>query len=121
MNAGRKVEGSTTRFREARTMDQSSGGAAFRLNVLLPTAIDCLSVKCSLCRPVCLAALLDMPLVAAAQNVVSIAKTSSEAVERLRSWASGRCLSADQPGIYKRSTERANQPRQRFKVDPSSN
>ena len=51
----------------------------------------------SCCR---LAALLDVPLVEAASNVVPVAKTASEAVEKLRSWASGRCLSADRPGIY---------------------
>jgi len=48
-----------------------------------------------------LAALLDMPLVQASQNIVPVAVTSAESVERLRSWASGRCLSADKPGIYK--------------------
>ena len=37
-----------------------------------------------------LAALLDVPLVAAAQNVVPVAVTAGESVERLRSWASGR-------------------------------
>jgi len=47
-----------------------------------------------------LAALLDVPLVAAAQNIVPISRTSAEAVERLRQWASGRCLNADQPGLY---------------------
>ena len=47
-----------------------------------------------------LAALLDVPLVEAAQNVVPVARTAYESVERLRTWASGRCLSADQPGIY---------------------
>jgi SpoVK/Ycf46/Vps4 family AAA+-type ATPase len=47
-----------------------------------------------------LAALLDVPLVAAAQNVVPVAVTASESVDRLRSWASGRCLNADVPGIY---------------------
>ena len=47
-----------------------------------------------------LAALLDVPLTAAAQNVVPVAVTSAESVERLRTWASGRCLNADQPGIY---------------------
>src|SRR5690606_10341868 len=52
----------------------------------------------SCCR---LAALLDLPLVQAAQNVVPVAVTSSESVERLRSWASGRCLSAEQAGIYR--------------------
>ena len=43
-----------------------------------------------------LAALLDLPLTAAAQNVVPVAVTAAESVERLRSWASGRCLDADQ-------------------------
>jgi hypothetical protein len=47
-----------------------------------------------------LAALLDVPLVQAAQNVVPVAVTAAEAVERLRTWASGRCLDADRPGIY---------------------
>jgi SpoVK/Ycf46/Vps4 family AAA+-type ATPase len=50
-----------------------------------------------------LAALLDVPLTAAAQNVVPVAVTSAEAVERLRAWAAGRCLSADQTGIYQRA------------------
>ena len=47
-----------------------------------------------------LAALLDLPLTAAAQNVVPVAATAAESVEQLRRWASGRCLSAHQPGIY---------------------
>jgi hypothetical protein len=47
------------------------------------------------------AARLDVPLVQAAQNIVPVAVTSAESVERLRSWASGRCLCADKPGIYK--------------------
>ena len=47
-----------------------------------------------------LSALLDVPLVQAAQNVVPIAVTAAESVERLRTWASGRCLSAQQPGLY---------------------
>ena len=72
----------------------------------------------SCCR---LAALLDVPLVAAAQNVVPIAKTSSEAVERLRSWASGRCLSANQPGIYRRNVCAAEKSRRKIKIDPSNN
>ena len=49
----------------------------------------------SCCR---LAALLDVPLVQAAHNVVPVAVTSAESVDRLRSWASGRCLSADDSG-----------------------
>ena len=43
-----------------------------------------------------LAALLDLPLGKAAQNVVPVAMTAAESVERLRTWASGRCLAADQ-------------------------
>ncbi len=49
-----------------------------------------------------LAALLDMPLTAAAQNVVPVAVTAAESVDRLRSWASGRCLSAERAGVYQR-------------------
>jgi hypothetical protein len=51
----------------------------------------------SCCR---LAGLLDVPLVQAAQNVVPVAVTAAESVERLRTWASGRCLDADRAGIY---------------------
>jgi len=47
-----------------------------------------------------LAALLDVPLVQAAQNVVPVSATAAESVERLRSWAGGRCLDADRGGIY---------------------
>lgn len=70
----------------------------------------------SCCR---LAALLDVPLVAAAQNIVPVAKISAEAVDRLRDWASGRCLCADTPGIYQRQS--APSPRRRVSRDPSSN
>ncbi len=47
-----------------------------------------------------LSALLDVPLIQAAQNVVPVAVTATESVSKLRTWASGRCLSAQQPGIY---------------------
>ena len=47
-----------------------------------------------------LSALLDVPLVQAAQNVVPVAVTAAESVERLRNWATGDCLSANQPGLY---------------------
>ncbi len=47
-----------------------------------------------------LAALLDVPLIQAAQNVVPVAATAAESVARLRTWASGRCLDADRGGIY---------------------
>jgi len=67
-----------------------------------------------------LAALLDMPLVQAAQNVVPVAVTSAESVERLRSWASGRCLAADRPGIYRYVNE-TPKTRRRVSRDPSNN
>lgn len=52
-----------------------------------------------------LAALLDIPLDAAATNIVPVATTAGEKVTALREWASGRCLSASQSGLY-----RHNQP-----------
>jgi SpoVK/Ycf46/Vps4 family AAA+-type ATPase len=70
-----------------------------------------------------LAALLDVPLVQAAQNVVPVAVTAAESVDRLRTWASGRCLSASQPGIYHRDGDNAKS-RSRRRVrrgEPSNN
>lgn len=72
----------------------------------------------SCCR---LAALLDLPLVLAAQNVVPVAVTASESVERLRNWASSRCLSANTPGTYHRAEQSSNKPRRRVRRDPSQN
>ena len=34
------------------------------------------------------------------QDSARVAITAAEPVARLRTWASGRCLSASQPGIY---------------------
>jgi SpoVK/Ycf46/Vps4 family AAA+-type ATPase len=70
-----------------------------------------------------LAALLDLPLVQAAQNVVPVAVTAAESVERLRGWASGRCLSADEPGIYRDDTNASSSSKTRRRVnrDPSTN
>lgn len=56
----------------------------------------------SCCR---LSALLDMPLAEAAKNVVPVAVTAAEPVEKLRAWAAGRCLDASRPGIYTRGAE----------------
>jgi hypothetical protein len=73
----------------------------------------------SCCR---LAALLDVPLVEAAQNVVPVARTAYESVERLRQWASGRCLSADQPGIYSPNANAVTvKPGRKVRRDPSNN
>src|SRR5690242_6239079 len=73
----------------------------------------------SCCR---LAALLDIPLLDAARHIVPVAVTAGESVERLRAWASGRCLSADRPGIYSRTgatTEKTGRGVRRG--DPSAN
>jgi hypothetical protein len=71
-----------------------------------------------------LSALLDVPLVEAGQYVVPVARTAAESVERLRTWASGRCLSADgNGGIYHRNGS-ADGPKPGRKVrrpDPSNN
>lgn len=67
-----------------------------------------------------LSALLDLPLAQAAQNVVPVAVTSAESVERLRTWADGRCLSAAHPGIYRR-TRSSSGTRRRVSRDPSAN
>ena len=72
----------------------------------------------SCCR---LAALLGVSLVEAAKNVVPVARTSAESVERLRTWASGRCLSANEPGIYQRTTGVAVKPTRRVRRDPQQN
>lgn len=66
-----------------------------------------------------LGALLDLPLAQAAQNVVPVAVTAAESVERLRAWASGRCLSADQPGIFRQVA--STKARRRVNRDPSAN
>jgi hypothetical protein len=67
-----------------------------------------------------LAALLDLPLVQAAENVVPVAVTSAESVQQLRSWASGRCLSASGPGLY-RQPDNTGARRRRIPRDPSVN
>jgi hypothetical protein len=58
-----------------------------------------------------LAALLDLPLAAAAQNIVPVARSAAESIDGLRRWASGRCLSADVPGIYRHSPPRQRRRR----------
>ena len=72
----------------------------------------------SCCR---LADLLGVSLVEAAKNVVPIARTSAESVERLRTWASGRCLSANEPGTYQRTIGIAVKPTRRVRRNPQQN
>ena len=63
-----------------------------------------------------LARLLDVSLKEAAQNMVPVAATASESIHALRTWASGRCLDAVRPGIYRyrqsmrRNTQRSDPP-----------
>jgi hypothetical protein len=71
----------------------------------------------SCCR---LAALLDVPLVQAAQNVVPVAVTAGDKIERLRQWASGRCLSAERAGVSLR-TEQAGARGRRIVREPGVN
>lgn len=68
-----------------------------------------------------LAALLQISLLDAAQHIVPVAVTAGEAVERLRDWASGRCLAADRPGLYSRGTATPARPGRNVHRDPSSN
>jgi SpoVK/Ycf46/Vps4 family AAA+-type ATPase len=56
----------------------------------------------SCCR---LAELLDITMHQAAQLVVPVAVTAAESMEKLRSWASGRCLNASEQGIYARDNQ----------------
>ena len=66
-----------------------------------------------------LSALLDMPLLEAGKNIVPLAVTAAESVELLRTWASGRCLSADKPGIYRR--EDSSDARRRISRNAANN
>lgn len=66
-----------------------------------------------------LAALLDLPVLAAGLNVVPVAITAAESIERLRAWATGRCLDANKAGIYRHSP--GSGARRRVARDPASN
>lgn len=72
----------------------------------------------SCCR---LATLLDVPLTQAARHVVPVAVTAAEQVDKLRSWASGRCLSANAPGIYQRNGQQAARPGRKVNRTPENN
>jgi SpoVK/Ycf46/Vps4 family AAA+-type ATPase len=71
----------------------------------------------SCCR---LSALLDITLHQAAQHVVPVAVTAAEAMEKLKTWASGRCLDASNPGIYARDGKPLPKPGRRVQR-PSDN
>ena len=70
-----------------------------------------------------LAALLDVPLIEAAQNIVPVAVTAGESVERLRTWASGP-LPVGRPARHllpRRLGARARPGRSVQRGDPSAN
>ena len=71
----------------------------------------------SCCR---LAKLLDVSFVEAAKNVVPVAVTAAEAVDRLRTWASGRCLCSYRSGVYTRQNKTRGR-RRRVARDVSTN
>ena len=68
-----------------------------------------------------LAALLDVPLIQAAQNIVPVAVTAAESVERLRDWASGRCLSAEKGGVYSHKKQSSRKTRRNIQRDVEAN
>ena len=68
-----------------------------------------------------LATLLDVPLTQAARNVVPVAVTAAEQVERLRTWATGRCLSSGNPGIFGREDESTPRPSRRLQRGAGNN
>jgi SpoVK/Ycf46/Vps4 family AAA+-type ATPase len=69
-----------------------------------------------------LAAMLEVSLVEAAQNVVPVAKTAGESIAKLREWASGRCLCAEQPGVFSHgASANTGKPPRKVRRDPSAN
>jgi SpoVK/Ycf46/Vps4 family AAA+-type ATPase len=68
-----------------------------------------------------LATLLNLSLLEAARQVVPVAVTAAESIDQLRTWASGRCLSASQKGIYQRNGQATTKPGRRVKLGPSTN
>lgn len=68
-----------------------------------------------------LAALLDVPLAQAAENVVPVAVTAAESVARLRRWASNRCLSAEQPGVFVYGNREGARAQRKLSRDPRRN
>jgi SpoVK/Ycf46/Vps4 family AAA+-type ATPase len=93
----------------------------FGLDAKQPLPVDTdwtgAEIKCC-CR---LAKMLDLSLVDSAKNVVPVARTAHESVERLRQWASGRCLSATVPGTYSRDTSSGRSSRRVSRGEPTNN
>ena len=87
----------------------------------IPTDTDWTGAEIkSCCR---LSALLDVSLTEAAKNVVPVAHTAAEAITKLRQWASGRCLSAERPGLYVHAADSVDASRRKVRrpADPMNN
>jgi len=54
-------------------------------------------------------------------KAMPVSAMAAESVERPRTWASDRCLSADKPGIYKSSASTLVKPGRKVTRDPSNN
>jgi SpoVK/Ycf46/Vps4 family AAA+-type ATPase len=67
-----------------------------------------------------LAALLGVSLVEASLNVVPVSRTAVDKIAALRTWADGKCLDANRPGIYQRSDVASSSPRRNL-ARPSVN
>jgi hypothetical protein len=72
-----------------------------------------------------LAALLDVPLTEAAKNIVPVYVSSGDDVDKLRAWASGRCIDANVTGVYQqhgsKKTTSNSAPRRKINREPSEN
>lgn len=70
-----------------------------------------------------LAALLDVPLIEAAKNIVPVSASSTDEIKNLRTWANGRCVDANKMGIYStRAKSETAAPRgRRVSREPSEN
>jgi hypothetical protein len=67
-----------------------------------------------------LAAMFGCSLPEAALNVVPVSRTAADKIATLREWADGRCLDAQQPGVFQRS-DVASVSQARNVIRPSMN
>lgn len=67
-----------------------------------------------------LAAIQQIPTIEAAKFIVPVAVLNRDVVKATREWATGRCLSADKPEMYKAEARPASDFPRRFGVDLSS-
>lgn len=72
----------------------------------------------SCCR---LAATLGDTLQNASQYIVPVGVTAQESIADLRKWASGRCIDATLPGVYRERKQEEPTKRRRVDIDSSRN